>query len=213
MNKNAKIYGSIILVLVGLYLLSTFMNISALDDLVIVSVILGGIGVAGKIVKDKKLSNKLKQYSSKGSSGGINYSTDDCKEIAKEWAKNNFHGKINSKKGVSFDWTQSSTEPAPIYNFRDEEWIDVRYFYTPYGSKNQGVFIFIDATNGEHYATKPVKKHEMKENPYNYLESYKHTKRFAGRIRHGDDDGQRVPQITGIPVTQGTVEDGSNGEQ
>lgn len=207
MNRDAKIYGITIVVVAGLYLAKSTYDKSALNDLFVLSALLGAIGLGAKIVQDKKITNKLKDYGSKGSSGA-NYSTNECKEIAKEWAKENFHGKINSKKGVSFDWTQSSTEPAEIYKFGDDEWIDVRYFYTPYGPKNQGVFIFIDATNGGHYATKPVDRNNMKHNPYNYLESYKQTKRMRGRIPHNsDENNQNIQALTGIPVTQGSVAD------
>lgn len=203
MNKDAKIYGGIIVVVGALYLASSSLDIAGLDDLFMVAAALGGIGIAAKIVQDKKITNRLQNYG-KGKGAGIKYSTNDCKEIAKEWAKQNFHGKISSKKGVSFDWTQSSTEPVDVYDFRNEEWIAVRYFYTPYGPKGKGVYIFVDASNGEHYATKPVKKHEMKNNPYNYLESYRQTKRFRGRITHGENEqNQNIAALTGIPVNQG----------
>lgn len=207
MNKDAKIYGGVIVLVVGLYLAKSTFDSNALNDLFVISAVLGAIGIGAKIVQDKKLTSKLQNYSQRSNSG-IKYSTNDCKQIAKDWAKKNFHGKINSKKGVSFDWTQSSTDPAQIYDFRNEEWIFIRYFYTPYGPKNKGVFIFVDATNGDHYATKPVDKHEMKDNPYNYLESYRQTKRFAGRIRYGDNnDQQGIQAVTGIPITQGSVAD------
>lgn len=205
MNRDAKLYGGIIVVVAALYLAKSTFDSNALNDLFVVSAVLGAIGIGGKLVQDMKIKNRLNKHR-KSKGAGISYSTNACKDIAKEWAKENFHGKINSKKGVSFDWTQSSTDPAQVYDFRNEEWIFIRYFYTPYGPKNQGVFIFVDATNGDHYATKPVKKHEMKDNPYNYLESYRQTKRFAGRIRYGDDDqNQNIQAVTGIPVTNGYV--------
>lgn len=201
MNKDAKIYGGIAVVTIILYVASSSLDIAGLNDLFTITAVLGVIGVAAKIVQDKKIGNKLKKYSQNKSSG-TNHSTDQCKEIAQEWAKENFHGKINSKKGVSFDWTQSSTQPAQIYDFRDDQWIDIRYFYSPHGPKNKGVLIFVDATNGEHYASQPVDKHEMKQNPFNYLESYRQTKRFAGRITHGDEENQNIKGLTGIPVTE-----------
>jgi hypothetical protein len=203
MNKDAKIYGGIIVVVAGLYLASSSLDIAGLDDLFMVAVALGGIGFAAKLVQDKKITNRLQNYG-KSSSSGTNYSTNECMEIANEWAKEAFHGKIKSKKGVSFDWTQSSTEPAEVYKFGQDEWLDIRYFYTPHGPKNKAVIIFVDATNGEHYATESVIPDKMKDNPFNYLESYKQTKRMRGRIPHnGDENNQNIAALTGIPVNQG----------
>lgn len=205
MNRDAKIYGGTIVFVTGLYLVSSSLDIAVLNDLFVVAAALGTFGIGFKFVQDKKLTNKLKDYGSKSGSGA-NYTTSECAEIANEWAKEHFHGKINSKKGVKFDWTQSSTQPGYVYNFRDDEWIDVRYFYTPHGSKNKAILIFVDATNGKHYATESVIPDKMKDNPFNYLESYRQTKRMRGRIPHnGDENNQNVQALTGIPVTQGPV--------
>lgn len=205
MNREEQLFGGMIVIVAGLYLAKSFFDNSALNDLFVASALVTSIGIGAKIVQNKKITNAFKKYS-QNKGGGPNYSTDECKEIAKDWAKKNFHGRINSKKGISFDWTQSSTQPGQVYDQRQDEWIDVRYFYSPHGPKNKAVLIFVDATNGKHYATESVIPHKMKDNPFNYLESYKQTKRFASHIaRANNQEETRVGTVTGIPVNQNFV--------
>lgn len=205
MNKKPKIYGSIIAIVLTLFILSTALESSTINDLFWLSAVLGGIGIAAKIVQNKKLSQHLNQLNQRQQTG-INFGIDDCRDIAKEWAKNNYSGELKKAKGMSFDWTQASSDIAPVYDFSKEEWIHARYFYTQYGPKNKGTLIFIDATNGEVMSPKPVKKHKLKDEPFEHLEMYRMTRKMAGRI--GMSNGEQnhrnpgyVP-VSGIPVNQ-----------
>lgn len=215
MNRDAKIYAAVIIPVVVLFIASSVIGVSGLNDLFVVSAVLGVIGVVGKFLKDKKIAQRIQDYNQASKGGGINYSTDDCKDIAKDWAKNNFSGKIKSKKGISFPWTHSSTDPAHIYDVPNEEWIHIRYFYSPKGPKNKGILVFVDATNGEHYASRPVDKKGMKDNPFEYLEAYKQTKKFGHRLanRHHTGDSGRREVVPGIPLNSNWNQEGKGGEE
>lgn len=200
MDRDVQVYGGTLLIVGVTYILSTYLNVAALNDLLVLTAVLGAIGLGGKIVKDRKLGEKLSQYSNSNSSG-INYSFEQCVEIAKEWSKDHYSGRIKSKKGMSFDWTQASSDPVPVYNFASEEWIMVRYFYTQYGPKNKGTLIFVDATNGDFMTSKPVKWRDVKKEPFKELEMYNMTRRFFRSIprKEGENQGSG-PMIQGIPI-------------
>lgn len=202
MNRKAKIYGGIGGIVLVLFAVSRITNISTVDDLFVLSAVLGGIGIAGKYVKDSKIREKLSQVNQ--SNTGIKFGMIDCREIAQEWARQEYSGKIKSKKGMSFDWTQAETDIAPVYDFSEKEWIHVRYFYTQYGPKNKGTLIFVDATNGEPLTSKPVHQDVLKEEPFEHLEMYRMTKSMRSRIAMGGADDQRQVQgvVNGIPVQQ-----------
>lgn len=202
MNRDAKLYGGIIVIVAGLYLAKSTFDNSGLNDLFVLSALLGGIGIAARLVKDKKVKQHLQRFSE--DSKGVNYGFKDCKEIAKEWSKEEYQGRIKGKKGMSFDWSQAKTDIAPVYDFSDDDWIHARYFYTQYGPNNKGTLIFIDATNGRFMTSMPVHKHNLKDDPFMHLEMYRMTKRFASRITHSDDENHNVQALTGIPI-QGNV--------
>lgn len=211
MNHDQKIYGSIIGTVSTLFILSSLMNAAVIQDLFVLSFVLGGIGLAGKIIKDFKIREKIQQGRNGGR--GWNYGIDECKEIAKEWAKENYKHHIDSKKGLSFDWTQSSSDPVQVYDFEEDEWFWVRYFYTPYGPKSKGTYIFVDADQGEVMTPRPVPYHDQKDDPYMYLEQYRLTKRFASRIRTGGDDTNNQPvYMGGIPLDSRSVQNLEGGE-
>lgn len=210
MNKDARIYGTIIGIVSLLYILSSSFKIASLNDLFVLSAALGFIAIAGKILKDNKIADKLNRLGG-AQAKGRRHSLNECREIAKDWAKKNYDGEVKKARGMSFDWTQASTDIAHVYNFKDEEWIEARYFYTPYGPKNKGTLIFVDATYGETITSKPVKKSVLKDEPFEHLEMYRMTKNMRSMVARGNVDGNnQQPMINGIPVNQNMFQQPNN---
>lgn len=203
MNRDQKIYGTSIVLIAVLFFLSRSLEIARINDLFITVLVMGVIGLGGKFVRDNKIAEKLSSLK-KGQSSGSQYSFTECKEIAVDWAKKNYSNRLDKRKGVSFDWTQASSEPVPVYDFANQEWLTIRYFYTTHGPKNKGALIFVDATNGEVYASKPVKKFGQKTNPFNHLKSYRMTKRrlpSIGAMENGEDISKYPESGKGVPIT------------
>lgn len=199
MNKNQKLSGTIFVLLTGLYVVNSWISSSALSNVFIAAILVAVVWFAGQLWKNMKLSEKIKEVSNNGSKTSYSYS--ECKEIAKEWSKNEYDGRIKSQKGISFDWTQAKHDITQVFDFRKQEWIDVRYFYTQYGPKNKGALIFINASNGEFMTHFPVKKHDLKDNPFQHLSMYKMTMKYRHRINQMENgDNQSIQGLQGIPI-------------
>jgi len=125
-----------------------------------------------------KIETMLKDKTNNGSTK-TNHSIDDCKEIAIEWASDNFDGDYG--KSIGFSWNVATSDVVPVYDFKTDEFYKCRLFYTNYGDKNTRIYLFIDATNGEVVSPKPG--HMVDEtDPFDSLEEYRLTKRMLPRI-------------------------------
>jgi hypothetical protein len=213
MNRNARVVTGVAVILLVLSLVGSFVSDYSLTDVVLIYFVAGVIAVGGAAVKRVKIKEYLEEMDDSGS-GGSFYSIDECREIAKDWARNNYHGRVKSEKGMSFDWTQASSDIAAVYDFTNQEWIKARYFYTQYGPKDKGTLIFIDATNGEVLSPKPVKRHDLKDEPFEHLEMYRMTRKMRGRIT-ANPDQQNQGQVVnpgGIPASQNFFVGNPDGE-
>lgn len=201
MSKGIKFYLVIVTPVALLYVLSSALDISGLRELFLVSGLLAAVYLTGQFFAQLKESEHYKRLNEATNNTGSVYSIDDCKETAKDWAKRNYSSQIKKKKGMSFEWTQASSDLAPVYDFTSEEWIYVRYFYTNYGPKNKGTLIFIDATNNEFMTSKPVHEQDLKDRPFEHLEMYCMTREMQGRIGvTGNEQNHNVVyKVDGIP--------------
>lgn len=199
MNKNQKLSAGIFVLLAGLYVVNSWISSSALSNVLVAAILVAVVWFAGQLWKNMKLSEKIKEVSSNNSKNS--YSYEECKQIAKDWSKKEYDGRIKSQKGISFDWTQAKHDLTQVFNFRQQEWIDVRYFYSQYGPKNKGALIFVDASNGGVLSHTPVKKHNLKDNPFQHLSMYRMTMKYRHRINQMENnDNQNIQSIQGIPV-------------
>lgn len=161
-----------------LYVISSIINNQSINSLFAFTAFMAGVGLVYMFYKRNKIENFMKQNSKNGSTK-TNFSIDDCKDIAIDWAKNNFDGDYGNS--ISFSWNVATSDIAPVYDFAQEEFYKVRLFYTNYGDKNTRIYLFIDATNGEVISPKPGNKVD-EDNPFWSLEEYKITRKNMGRI-------------------------------
>lgn len=138
-----------------------------------------------------KIENILRN---KAQNGGTttNYSIDDCKEIAMDWAGDNFDGDYG--KSIGFSWNVATSDVVPVYDFKSNDFYKCRLFYTNYGDKNTRIYLFIDATNGEVVSPKPGHMVDEKD-PFDSLEEYRLTKKMLPRIlsMRATEDGDSMP--------------------
>lgn len=178
-------------IVLGLYILSSIINNQSINSLFAFAAFMIGTGLVYMFYNKNKIENVIKRNTSNGSTK-TNYSIDDCKEIAMDWAKDNFDGDYG--KSISFSWNVATSDEAPVYDFKQNEFYKCRLFYTNYGDKNTRIYLYIDATNGEVVSPKPGNKVNDND-PFMALEEYKLTRRNMGRLLslQTRDDGDTMP--------------------
>jgi len=175
----------------GLYILSSLINDQGINSLFAFGAFIAGIALLYMVYNRNKLETMLKKKSSNKSTK-TNYSIDDCRDIAIDWASDNFDGDYG--KAISFSWNVATSDVVPVYDFKKDDFYKCRLFYTNYGDKNTRMYLFIDATNGEVVSPKPG--HLVDDsNPFDSLEEYRLTKRMLPRIlsMRARDDGDSMP--------------------
>lgn len=172
----------------GLYILSSIVNNQSINSLFGFAAFAGGMGLLYMVYNRNKIEKMIREKSANKSTQ-TNYSIDDCKEIAINWADSNFDGDYG--KSIGFSWNVATSDVVPVFDFKTNDFYKCRLFYTNYGDKNTRIYLFIDATNGEVVSSKPGDKVDEK-NPFDSLEEYRLTKRHLPRImnmRARDDNG------------------------
>jgi len=189
-------------------------NTVTVQDLIIVGILLGIIGAA--IMKTEKgiLKNTIKRNKST-QTNSINYSFQEGKQIIKDFAQDEFKGRINKKKGISIDHTRSESEPTSIItNPKTGDVVMVRHYYVTHGDLNQPVDFFVDVTNGKYFAHKQVterRRNARDRNPFEKLDAYRKTKRYARKVQPDSDRGVDASQLQGIPLGTFPVDQGNGG--
>jgi hypothetical protein len=176
--KEKTLYFASGTTVLGLYILSSFLNNQSINSLFGFAAFAGGIGLVYMFYNRNKIENMLKDKTSNGSTK-TNYSIDDCKVIAIDWASKNFDGDYG--KSIGFSWNVATSDVVPVFDFKTNEFYKCRLFYTNYGDKNTRIYLFIDATNGEVVSPKPGHMVDEKD-PFDSLEEYRLTKRMLPRI-------------------------------
>jgi hypothetical protein len=188
--KQKTLYFLSAVTILGLYLVSTVINDTSINSVFALGAVLGGLGLVYTIYNRNKIENIIEKNTSNGSTR-TNYSINDCKEIAMDWARKEFDN--NHGKALGFSWNVATSDKAPVFDFQQREFYTARLFYTNYGDKNTRIYLFIDATNGEVISPKPGQM--VNENdPFMALEEYRLTRKHLPRImamqnRSGNDSG------------------------
>ena len=179
--KEDKLYITLILALVALFIVSTILQNSALNDLKWFALFAAGVLGFYRVLKQTKFSNKLKNYANrKENQSGEVYGIKECEEMAKDWAKKSYDH-VTKGQELSFAWNRAKTDKAPLYDFTNQEFTSVRYFYTNYGPKDKPTYIYVDATNGGVISSTPAEEVD-KHNPFDALEGYKLTKKALRQL-------------------------------
>jgi len=176
--EEKKLYFLSGITVLGLYILSSIINNQSINSLFGFAAFAGGMGLLYMFYNRNKIENMIKNNAN-NTSTKTNYGIDDCKDIAVDWAKDNFDGDYG--KSIGFSWNVATSDVVPVFDFKTNEFYKCRLFYTNYGDKNTRIYLFIDATNGEVVSPKPGHMVDEKD-PFNSLEEYRLTKRHLPRI-------------------------------
>lgn len=191
--KEQKTYLIVTVIMLILFGIGLTVNNQSLQNLTYFGAFTSLIILTGLLLKQSKTKNILKNIYGEQSKDGTN-SFEECKQIAKDFADKEYAN--TPGKNIDFDWSNAKTDLGWVYDLRNQEFIESRYFYTPNGPHDTGTYIFIDATNGKFMSSQPAGKKSQREDPFSTLEAY---------------DKKMVRRIASIQARQDNTDNGLHG--